>query len=254
MLKGRYQQMNEISVESKTSETAIATVRPDEQGAQVNRLGTAHRIETLRNAEVLDRNFGTVVDIGGFDGVICSLINASERVVIEPFPPAEELRAKSVRFIHSGGQDSSLAADSADLVMLLDVLEHVEDPAELVNEAVRVLKPGGTGVITVPSRDIRIFPWLLQNWADRRWDHTIRRGYRPEELETHVTASGAELVRTLDMGCFLFRALYLPISIFWRGWQVGARRTLNAMSKLDYRFKSFGSGRGYIFIEFRKPE
>ena len=139
-------------------------------------------------------------------------------------------------------------------VMLLDVLEHVDDPAELVKEAVRLLKPGGTGVITVPSRNIRIFPWLLQDWADRRWDHTIRRGYRPEELEKLIIGDGGELVRTLDMGCFLFRALYLPVSMLWRGWQSGARKTLTAMSKVDYRFQSLGAGRGYIFIEFRKPE
>lgn len=218
----------------------------------VNRLGTVHRIETLRRAGVLDRSYETVVDIGGYDGTICSRIEANERIVVEPFPPEPSLRAGNVRFCQSDGSKVPLDSESADLVLLLDVLEHVEKPSELIGEAVRLLKPEGRGVITVPSKDIRIFPWFLQGWADRRWDHTIRRGYRPEVLWKEISENSGECLRTLDMGCTGFRITYLPMSMLWRTWQGAAHKLLAAISRFDYRFQSLGSGRGYIFIEFRR--
>lgn len=218
----------------------------------INRLGTAHRIETLRATGILKRRFGTVVDIGGYDGAICSRINADDRIVVEPFVPDASLCASNVRFFQSDGANAPLPDASADLVMLLDVLEHVHSPQELITEALRLLKPNGTGVITVPAKDIRIFPWFLQNWADRRWDHTIRRGYAVDELEQLIAKSRGETIRTLDMGCFGFRLTYLPVSILWRAWQGAAKKLLSGISRLDYRIKSVGSGRGYIFIEFRR--
>lgn len=218
----------------------------------VNRLGTAHRIETLRHTGILSEHYGTVVDIGGYDGAICTRISADERIVVEPYLPDESLRYPNVKYIQSDGASAPLPDSSVDLAIMLDVLEHVDQPADLVAEAVRILKPGGKGVITVPSSDIRIFPWFLQNWADRRWDHTIRRGYRPEQIEREIKTAGGEVVRSLDMGCTGFRLTYLPVSILWRAWQSAARRLLNVVSRLDYRFRNIGSGRGYIFIEFRK--
>lgn len=224
----------------------------DNHPAAINRLGTAHRLETLRSTGILDKHYGTVVDIGGYDGAICSRISADEHIVVEPFPPAVSLRATGVRFFTANGAATALPAGSADLVLLMDVLEHVEEPAELVREAVRLLKPGGVGVITVPSSKIRIFPWFLQNWADRRWDHTLRRGYRPQHILPLLEYNGAEASRTLDMGCAGFRMLYLPLSIGWRIWRGAAKVALSAISRVDYRFRSVGAGRGYVFIEFRR--
>lgn len=239
--------------ETLTSTPALREVGNYAPLKPINRLGTAHRIETLRATGILGRRFDTVVDIGGYDGAICSRINASDRMVVEPHVPEPSLCAANVRFFQSDGASAPLPDSSADLVMLLDVLEHVQEPGELVTEALRLLKPGGTGVITVPSAGIRIFPWFMQDWADRRWDHTIRRGYSATELKTLVHESQGEVVQSLDMGCAGFRLTYLPVSVLWRAWPAAAKKLLAGISRFDYRLRSIGSGRGYIFIEFRRP-
>jgi SAM-dependent methyltransferase len=49
--------------------------------------------------------------------------------------------------------DKSLpfADDSIDVVTMLAVLEHLVDPVAIIAEAARVLRPGGTLLLTVPS-------------------------------------------------------------------------------------------------------
>jgi SAM-dependent methyltransferase len=52
---------------------------------------------------------------------------------------------------------------SYDLVLCTQVLEHCENPQVIVNECYRVLKPGGTLIVTVPS----IYPvhgYPADNW------------------------------------------------------------------------------------------
>jgi 2-polyprenyl-3-methyl-5-hydroxy-6-metoxy-1,4-benzoquinol methylase len=68
---------------------------------------------------------------------------------------------------------------SFDVVLSTEVIEHVPEPALAVNELVRVLRPGGTLVVTTPNRawhwsitianKIGLRPYEgLENWV--RWD------------------------------------------------------------------------------------
>jgi SAM-dependent methyltransferase len=52
------------------------------------------------------------------------------------------------------------ADDVIDAVLCTQVLEHVPDPASVVQEIHRVLKPGGIGLITVP------FAWEIHHYPD----------------------------------------------------------------------------------------
>lgn len=51
---------------------------------------------------------------------------------------------------HEDLQNLSLPSASVDLVICLDVLEHVNDPVRAVGEINRALKPGGLAVVTFP--------------------------------------------------------------------------------------------------------
>lgn len=59
--------------------------------------------------------------------------------------------------------DIPVEGGSFDLVLCTEVLEHASDPQGIVNECHRVLKPGGTLIVTVPT----IFPqhgYPADNW------------------------------------------------------------------------------------------
>jgi SAM-dependent methyltransferase len=95
----------------------------------------------------------------------------------------------------------------ADAVTALDVIEHVHDDALAAREIVRILKPGGVAVVTVPA-----FESL---WSD--WDvalHHVRR-YRREGLRALLAGAGLEVRR-----CDYINSVAFPAVWVMRRWRV----------------------------------
>lgn len=94
----------------------------------------------------------------------------------------------------------------AAVVTMLDVLEHLDDDRAALREAMRLTKPGGLVMITVPA-----CKWL---WSD--WDEALhhRRRYSRKELLQLVSGVGLELLRCT----YINSAMFAPILAirFWR--------------------------------------
>jgi SAM-dependent methyltransferase len=92
-----------------------------------------------------------------------------------------------------------VSSESLDIVMCLSVLEHLQEPQQVLDGFRRILVPGGTALINVPSW--RGKPWLelaafRLGWSaafeiddhkayyDPRdlWPMLVRAGFRPREL------------------------------------------------------------------------
>jgi SAM-dependent methyltransferase len=73
-------------------------------------------------------------------------------------------------------------SDSADLVMALDVIEHLDDDAAALAEIARITRPGGRVLVHVPA-----FPML---WTDKDDLNHHRRRYRRAELDAVVANAG----------------------------------------------------------------
>jgi SAM-dependent methyltransferase len=100
------------------------------------------------------------------------------------------------------------ADESFDLVLATDIIEHVEDDRRALREIVRVLRPGGTVLVTVPA--FRLL-WGLQ---DRVAQH--KRRYRLAALGALLERAGLTVRRAYYFNYFLF----LPILV--------ARRLIDA--------------------------
>jgi len=63
------------------------------------------------------------------------------------------------------------AVDGADLVIMTEVLEHVTDPAALLASIARLLRPGGTALVTTPNKSAapRNAYWLTDNPPVHLW-------------------------------------------------------------------------------------
>jgi len=85
---------------------------------------------------------------------------------------------------------------SFDLVVALDVLEHLDDDANGAREVRRVLRPGGVAVIFVPALQLL---WGLQDDVSHH-----RRRYGKAQLRGLVSAAGLGIQRLTFFNSFLF--------------------------------------------------
>jgi SAM-dependent methyltransferase len=83
-----------------------------------------------------------------------------------------------------------------DLVTMFDVLEHIEDDRFALEEVFRVLKAGGTFILTVPA-----YPFL---WGPQDEVSLHKRRYLASELRLRICSSGFNLVKLSYFNSILF--------------------------------------------------
>lgn len=97
---------------------------------------------------------------------------------------------------HAPGEDLPLDEETFDVVTALDVLEHMKDDVAALSEFRRVLRPGGTLVLTVPAYQ---FLWGAQDEIS----HHYRR-YTRRELTSRLTDAGFSVQRASYFNVLLF--------------------------------------------------
>ncbi len=95
------------------------------------------------------------------------------------------------------------ADDSFDLVVSLDVIEHLEDDLAALREFRRTVAPGGALLVTVPA-----YQWL---WSGHDEINHHHRRYTRRSLQRVAEQAGWKQVRTT-----YFNSLLLPVAILLR--------------------------------------
>ena len=141
-----------------------------------------------------------ILDIGCGAGVFFDALEPiGDLEGIESDPSAVEQSGRWRSRIHIGELDDAFTPDQAfDLILLLDVLEHVARPEDVLRRATKILAPGGWLLATVPA-----FDWL---WTSHdELNHHVKR-YSAGELRNLVSDAGLKVVET----SYLFQSLLLP--------------------------------------------
>lgn len=101
----------------------------------------------------------------------------------------------TVRYLAADAYRLPFADASFDVVTCMDFLEHVEDPAAVIREAARVLRPGGLFVLHTFNRNwlawlvvIRGVEWFVKNTP--RSMHVLRLFLKPAEVAAMCRAAG----------------------------------------------------------------
>ncbi len=108
--------------------------------------------------------------------------------------------------VHDLGQPWPVEEKSLRAVVLLDVLEHVEDPAMVLRHAHRALEDNGAIIITVPAH-----PWLFSRW-DEQLGHFRR--YTVKQFRQHANEAGFR-VSWLNY----WNSFTMPAAVAVRGWE-----------------------------------
>jgi ubiquinone/menaquinone biosynthesis C-methylase UbiE len=154
-------------------------------------------------ASLLERFFrrsdrAMILDIGGGTGGLAKVMSRFGSVVGLDY--SEE--ALSYYFqrhpVVCQGDATHLPFGSStlDFILALDILEHLEDDANGLDEFYRVLKPGGQALLTVPA-----FRFLWGRLDDVA--HHYRR-YTRQELVLKAEQSGLQVIKASYMNTILF--------------------------------------------------
>jgi SAM-dependent methyltransferase len=163
---------------------------------------------------ILDAGCGSgrnMVELAEF-GVVTGLELAEASV--------EAARERGVGEVIEGSVDEMpFPDDSFDLAVSFDVIEHLPDEQHSLRELRRVIKPGGTLLVTVPA-----YRWL---WSDHDIVNHHYRRYTRAKLEQATSQAGWRTVSTTYFNGFL-----LPAAIAARG-AMRLRRTKHPVSDLE---------------------
>ena len=138
----------------------------------------------------------TVADLGSGEGLLSELlarrckkviaVDNSEKIVAFGAANAKKNNLKNLEFRLGDLQNPPVDPESVDLVILSQALHHAEDPAQAVQSACRILKPGGQMMILDLAR--HKFERARELYGDR-W-----LGFAESDLQHWLEAAGLKKI------------------------------------------------------------
>lgn len=162
-----------------------------------------------------------ILEVGCGGGLLSSLLTQAGADVV-----ASDIVMNATRFVQDRGVTKSLTFDAGELwpfknhsfqvVIMLDVIEHIEDDIACLHEARRVLSRGGIAVLTAPAHQFLFSSWDKVVGHHRRYSKSLLRlafrdvGFQPILISYFNALSllPALFIRGKDriFGCQLERA------------------------------------------------
>jgi 2-polyprenyl-3-methyl-5-hydroxy-6-metoxy-1,4-benzoquinol methylase len=174
---------------------------------KTSKFSSHSKISAYLNRKSLDRNALKILDIGCAKGELKNLLlsESIQYLGVEPFM-SDYLAAKAngLDVIHCSAEDAIALLDSKfDNIVFADVLEHLQNPIELLNDYRKFLSPGGEIVISIPN---------VAHWSNRlgllfgKWNYTDRgildrthlRFFTKKSFQKELTRCEYEIVRFMS--------------------------------------------------------
>lgn len=165
-----------------------------------------------------------ILDVGAGTGATSLALRRFGRVLAVDLSAEASAIARGRGLAVARMDASALAvADAAfDVVVALDVLEHLYDDAAAVQELVRVLKPGGVLLVTVPAYK---WLWSSHDVANRHW-----RRYRRRSLRRLLQAGGLRV----EVCSYVMLSMLLPAAAYRLLERLPGRRVVDAEAEVRF--------------------
>jgi 2-polyprenyl-6-hydroxyphenyl methylase/3-demethylubiquinone-9 3-methyltransferase len=170
------------------------------------------RLDWIRQHVRLDGRH--VLDIGCGGGILAESMAASKAIVTAIDLAEGPLAVARLHQLESGAKvdyrkisAEALAAEAPgrfDLVTCLEMLEHVPDPAAVVQSCAELVRPGGHVVFSTINRNPKSFLFAIvgAEYVLRllpRGTHEYQKFIRPSELEAWARAAGLRLKEAIGL-------------------------------------------------------
>jgi 2-polyprenyl-6-hydroxyphenyl methylase/3-demethylubiquinone-9 3-methyltransferase len=164
-----------------------------------------------------------VLDIGCGGGILCEPLARLGAAVVGADPSASNIEAAK---LHAAGNALAIdyrvtaaealadAGETFDVVLAMEVVEHVADVGLFVRHCAKMVKPGGIMVAATLNRTLKSFALAIVGaeyvlrWLPRgthRWDKFVT----PNELELALTQAGLRVSGETGV-------IYNPLADQWR--------------------------------------
>jgi len=181
-----------------------------------------------------------VVDVGSSDSTLCRLIRESSRLAIAVDVDGETLQRVRLAddraiLVEASATRLPIRTASVDIVLFLDVLEHVDNEPRAIEEIHRVLRPGGTLLLSVPHSGLFAFldPQNMSARFHGRADPSrYHRHYSVSMLETLL--NGRFSIKHEQFGSlFLYPITFAAANFLKKHLRVDAGAFLRRLGDLD---------------------
>lgn len=156
-----------------------------------------------------------VLDIGSYDGSISSnlkkLFSNLKITIVDMDKSGLQLaKEKGLNTLYASATELPLENSSVDVVLCLDLIEHVKEDDKVIKEISRVLKEGGKIILTTPMQNGVSFPFLSKQKIEainKSWGH-VRKGYSLKNIEKLFKENKLAIIKRDKYFNFLTRFAY----------------------------------------------
>lgn len=166
-----------------------------------------------------DRREIHLLDVGCSSGAFISVaknlgVNAEG---VEPATgPAKTAQAAGLRVYEGFLEEIRLPEESFDVVTLFEVIEHLKNPTELVQECHRILRAGGLMVFRTGNTDSWTARYMKERWE---YFHILKHGghicfYNPTSMEKLAERSGFMVESIITYGVRFYEKGEVPFLLY----------------------------------------
>ncbi len=154
------------------------------------------------NAFLSGKFFDNVLDMPCGNGMISlqnaalfkqlTLVDFSSNMMSEARKNAEKLSITQAQFIQSDIFDTQFPSNTFDLVISLGIFAHIGNPGQLVEELIRITKPGGYLIIQNTASDhfygklIHLYQWIKRKTGKSTYAlNKVPRKWIEKEFQAH---------------------------------------------------------------------
>jgi 2-polyprenyl-3-methyl-5-hydroxy-6-metoxy-1,4-benzoquinol methylase len=207
--------------------------------------------QRLFKAYIIAKDYvqGDVLEVGCGEGrgILLLTERAKSFTAVDKIKPViDELQKKhpAGRFISMNIPPLSGLADNAyDFIVSFQVIEHIENDALFLKEIHRVLKPGGTALLTTPNRKMSLSrnPWHireylpqeLKNLAEKFFSEVEMKGITGNEKVMNYYAQNKKSVERFTRWDVLKLQYRLPASLLRLPYEILNRWNRNKLQSTD---------------------